>query len=242
RGVQLVSLEYQGGLESRLHLIGTGPPELGGLRVTGVLTNHSTSPIHRLRAQLPQGALARLAEGLEPGQVLDVDARFVWPRSIPAGSGLPAEPVERTMFAAASEAFSRPGQVVVSGLLAERAGKVSVMVQPVAYDRVGSTVALAGRAHVVASVQEPAGTRLSVHDVEGVIGIGPLDLSYGLNAPPAELYDWATGAWRPAPAKDPSPRAGNPHLDEGEVHQGTVRIRTKGDPSLFDYTIVPRKG
>ncbi|MGQ0744971.1 MAG: hypothetical protein ACT4OS_11685, partial [Acidimicrobiales bacterium] len=240
--VQRVTIGHEGALESRLTLTGSGPPELGSLRVTGTIRNRRATAVRLLRAQLPEGAVARLAEVIAPGQALEIDAPFVWPRRVPAGSGLPAAAEEKLMFAAASETFSRSGQAVVVGLDTQAGGATTVVVAPVVLAGAETLVAQSTDARLVASFLEPAGSTVAVHDLGGLAGAYPRQLEYGPFSPAVEVYHWTTGAWRPAGAGGGGRTPGLTPVEPDEVGDGTVRIRTRGDPRFVAYKLAqPRE-
>jgi len=235
--LQTVAVGRQASLQSQLELTGSGPPEEGGLRVKGTIANRSSAPVTQLRVQLPEGALARLTQTIGPGQVLAVDDPFVWPSRIPAGSGMRAAAAEQVMFAAAGDSFSRGGQAVVAGVLPSPTGTTTVVVQPVPLDRSQRLVARSAAPNLVASYLEPAGGTVSVHDLGGLPGPAALQLEYGPFSSAAEVYDWTTATWRLASPGGGGKGPGTASVRESEIGEGTVRIRTRGDPRHLGYQL-----
>jgi len=84
-------------------------------------------------------------------------------------------------------------------------------------------------AHLVSTVADPTGARLSLYDLGGVPGTGPLTLAYNTNASPPEVQDATTGTWRRLPPGnrnsgivDATP------LTATEATGGLVRVRWTG--------------
>ena len=226
RNIQEYSLVRRPGLDAQLRLTGAGPPEQGNLRVAGTVTNLATAPLRQLRAQLPEGALARIADEIRPGATIEVDAPFVWPGGINAGSGVTAPSSDLVMFAAASRAFTRSGQVALVGLVqpgTTDSGAIGVQVQVVPLTATENLVAATGRSRLVSRVREPSGALIRVLDLGGVPGVGPVDLVFNAYQPAPEVFDWAGGTWRTVPLPDGFER--HVPLAASEVRDGLVRMR-----------------
>lgn len=239
QNLQLLSLEPAAGLASRLSLVGAGAAGAGPNRIVGTVTNGSARPLRQLRVQRRDGALARVAEEIGPGQTIQVDAPVVAATRGPAGSGLVARPEEMIMFAAAGETLLRDDQVAVVGLdqlnpapaspeVAQPIQRVSVVVEVAALER-SEDPEVTG-AQLVARVADPQGfgRPLAVYDLGGLPGLGSLSLVYmrSETLPVPEVYDWTTGTWRPAPTGKESGEGAVP-LTPGEVNDGLVRIRAR---------------
>jgi len=167
--VQTITVGQQaGGLEAHLRLVGTARPPADGVKITGTVTNHSTQPLRQLRAQLPQGAQAHLADNLAPGATIKIDAALLWAKQVSAGSIETASRDDLLMFAAASRAFTRPGQIALIGLGSLTASgqrpaphTTTLTVQPVALEAADQRVAYAGEREMVSSSRSLLSQRAS---------------------------------------------------------------------------------
>lgn len=226
RTAGFVSVSALPAIEAHLRLRGSDPPPTAGTRVAGTVTNHSTSTVRDLRAQLPEGAQARLRDVIRPGETVDIDAPLVWP-GISGPMGQRASSTELVMFAAAAHSFSHPGQLALVHPEDGRADRIAVRVHPVPLERTENLVSYLWAAHVVSSVPSPPGSWVNVADLGGLPGLGPVSLTF-LN-PSLEVYDWTSRAWR-APQAGPPDVAGfrTTSLDDSQVRSGLVRVRERG--------------
>lgn len=229
RNVNLLSLERRPTIESSLQLRGSGPPEEGGLRLLGTVTNRSARPVRQLRAQLPEGAVARLAEVIPPGATLQVDVALAWPEGILAGARPLAGPEELVLFAAAARAFSRGGQVVVAGIEQSEGGTLAMVTEVVSLRGGERVLALSGASAPVAIAPLATAERLIVQDLDALPGLTRAEISYSAFHNPPEVYDWTTRTWRLLP---PGDRSGGlveeSPITPSEVRtDGLVRVRVR---------------
>ena len=232
RNAQVLSAASRGGVEAHLRVVGAGRPPQAGLRLVGRVTNHGSSPLRELRAQLPEGVQGRVAGEIAPGATIDIDAPLL-PVGISADGSVPkARPEEFVLFAAASRAFSRPGQVALVGLGSEPGGPpggpLEVVVQVMALEGAETLAAVTGSAELVAEL----GTAFAVYDLSVLPGSGPLAFSYYTQGAPLspEVFDWTSGAWRALPPPTLPGRAVDTPLRDQEVNEGLVRVRIRESP------------
>lgn len=249
RAFQRLEVEHGPDIESHLRLVETGPPDAGGARVEGKVTNRSDRTLYKLRAQLPEGGLARLADSIGPGQTIEVGATFVWPRSIFAGSGLAAPTDEVLMYAAARRLFTQAGQVGVSAIVDESASAAtaedqapaSVIVEVATFEGGdGSVSNLLSRPATVGSAPDAIGDFVA-YEHSGSFGLGALGINISTYKDPPEVYDWAARTWRLVPAGDPnSGVAATLPLNPTEVGPGgLVRTRSHSINGGGGGTVVP---
>lgn len=229
--VESISVDHGLGLETHLHVVGTAA---SALRITGTLTNRSTETLRTVRAQLPEGAQARLAGVVAPGETVPVDAPLVAVHETLDAIGPRAAPTELVMFAAAGRAFTRPGQVAVvaqtgHGGTGRKAGadgsSLSVVVQAAPLDASESPVAFADNAHLVSSHASSPTAWVDVYELGGIPGSGPVDIAVNADAGRVgEVYDWGSGSWRPLVTDHARQRV---PLGDSEVSDGLVRIRIR---------------
>lgn len=237
QNVHRLSVEHEPGLESHLRVTGAGPPDQGGLRVVGSITNRSSKTLRNVIAQLPEGAQARFDEEIAPGATIAVDRPFIWAGTIEAGKGLPSTREEQVMFAAAAAAFTRNGQVAVAAmasrperLSATGPDNLSVMVQVAPLEASSNTVAGIGSSRAVTTVIDGEGGRTTAFDMGGVPGLTPRRLTYS-NAESAEVYDWTSRTWRPLPVL-PRYADGDVPITPTEAEGPVVRVRVRSHPRI----------
>lgn len=241
RTVQQVSIGQSqggGGIEAHLRLAGTTAPPAGGIRVQGRITNHTAHPLRQLRAQLPEGGQARLADMLDPGATVTFDAPIVWATRGPVEPGNEAPSLDLLLFAAASRSFTGPGQVALVAEEAPPAGSdgrsTTIVVQPTPAEEAERPLAYQSSATRIASVPGSANdTLIATYDYSVTPGHAPLSLAYGSS--PAvtriEVYDWAARTWRslPTTTPHPSPSGQEPPIstpvNPTESFDGLVRVR-----------------
>jgi len=243
RTTQTLSIDDHGpALDATLRQVGTSTFTA---RLTGTVTNRGPVPIRSLRAQTENGQ-ARVADIVNPGETLSVDAPVLTP--IPGTAGqhlLPAVPEEAAMFAAAAGSFTRPGQVALVGLTGPPAAQgpvhriaVTVAVAPLTGSEIIAPVV--GSSRQVLYGTDPAGESVAVFDLAAPAGAGPLsvttqsviaDIEHRRSRQSVEVYNWTDGTWRALPTTG-QPRAyatfATP-LSAAEVNNGLVRIRTPSD-------------
>ncbi|MEJ7764705.1 MAG: hypothetical protein WKF86_04350, partial [Acidimicrobiales bacterium] len=230
-------------LEAKLRLVGASKKSPG--RVAGSVTNRGQTAILTLRAQIIEGQ-AQLADRLEPGATIEVDAPIVNISSGTGGKVLPATPDEAAMFAAASRSFSAPGQVAVVGISPSPPSTVvgsgrrttmrgsTVVVGVVPLEAAETVLAGTGGSRLISVAPGPDGAAVAVVELAVPPGTPPLSLRYP--ARPQQFYDvfdWRTATWRTLPP------TGRPHyvyteapLEEGEVDAGLVRVRQRDVAAL----------
>ena len=247
RAVQGLEFGRGSGLTSELRLVETGPATQGGVRVAGTVSNRSSGAVHKVYAQLPEGARARLADVVEPGQTVDVDAVFVWPSTIEAGKGVPAPAEQMFMYAAARRAFTHSGQVAVVGITgsgrsvptpkAESSGERGEVSLAIPIEIVVEVSHLNGADRSVTNLlrtSAPIGAvdvalgQLAVYEHAGNHGVGPLSLNYGTEGEAPEVYDWVSRTWRRLPPGGPGHGSAETPLRDSEMGpEGLVRTRNR---------------
>lgn len=237
RAFQSLRVERSPMLESHLKLVESGPPEEGGAKVVGTVTNRSDQTVHKLRAQMPEGGLARLADSLGAGDTIDVEATFVWPGSIQAGMGLPAPADEVLLYAASRRLFGQPGQVAVAGIVgspsAGPGASTTVAMELATFESDDGSVS--NRFARVTQVASPSASgtfnELVAFEHSGSDGLGPLGLSYSTYNSPPEVYDWVSRTWRlMAPGNRSSGVSDTLAIRRSEVGPGGL-VRTRS-PNL----------
>lgn len=242
RTVQTVAFDQRaGGLDAHLRITGTSRSPGEGARVSGTVTNHGSRPVRDLRAQLPEGAQARLTKELAPGAAITVDAPLV--KAVPRGGGsaLRAPPPDLLLFAAASRAFTRPGQIALVGLgqpsppsgsaLGPTEPAFAVTVAVVALEGAEERVAYAGSGQMVSSEQAADGTWVDAYDFNALAGSAPMMIAFDPNpqVPQCEVYDWQSGGWRTISTIVGTPVSVSSYvstlLRPSEVNDGLVRVR-----------------
>ncbi|MEJ7765658.1 MAG: hypothetical protein WKF86_09195, partial [Acidimicrobiales bacterium] len=261
RTVQTLSVDHAGpSIEAVLRLNGVSKASPG--RLTGTVTNLGSEPLHQLKAQTYEGQ-AQLAEVISPGQTVDVNAALVGisvAETDRAKTLLPATEDEMVMFAAASRAFTAPGQIALVGTSTPpdgpRVGTI-VNVTVVNLETTDAFLTGTGQGRLVAEERSLAGENVSVVDATAPPGVGAVSVRYRASSAPRdgretgprsmEIYVWANGTWRSLPlTHSPQAFGATSPVEDTEINSGLVRIRTRytDDAALSapGAQLVPREG
>jgi len=241
RTLQTISLgRGTGGLEANLRLTSPSVGVFGVAgRIVGSVSNHGASPVYRLRAQVPSGGQAPLADVVPPGATIAVDVALSAPPppAYAGGFSRPTSDDDAAMFAAASRSFRHTAQMALVGLskptTPARGGgdpspiRVVVQSMPLA-------VAQGGIVYSELVTARPVGPAEWVSVVEMKVPTGTVSatlklLDYGPEngTSSIELFDWDSGQWSPLPRHRPQQTGIDVAMTHGNLDAGIVRVRIR---------------